>query len=132
MDWAQLWEIASAPDNVPIVALIVLVPFYCWYGFRQSLANDRLIAQLEADPAMAKTHHRKVQPWKMGWDREVHVWPFLLRIEFLATIISHSHPHGLVDHAGCPAGGACKSHVDHESIEGAVVFPRVAGDAGLL
>ena len=87
MDWAQLWEIASAPDNVPIVALIVLVPFYCWYGFRQSLANDRLIAQLEADPAMAKTHHRKVQPWKMGWDREVHVWPFLLRIEFLATII---------------------------------------------
>ena len=87
MDWAQLWEIASAPDNVPIVALIVLVPFYCWYGFRQSFANDRLIAQLEADPAMAKTHHRKVQPWKMGWDREVHVWPFLLRIEFLATII---------------------------------------------
>ena len=87
MDWAQLWEIASAPDNVPIVALIVLVPFYCWYGFRQSFANDRLIAQLEADPAMAKTHHRKVQPWKMGWDREVHVWPFLLRIEFVATII---------------------------------------------
>ena len=87
MDWAQLWEIASAPDNVPIVALIVLVPFYCWYGFRQSFANDRLIAQLEADPAMAKTHHRKVQPWKTGWDREVHVWPFLLRIEFLATII---------------------------------------------
>ena len=87
MDWAQLWEIASAPDNVPIVALIVLVPFYCWYGFRQSFANDRLIAQLETDPAMAKTHHRKVQPWKMGWDREIHVWPFLLRIEFLATII---------------------------------------------
>jgi hypothetical protein len=87
MDWAQLWEIASAPDNVPIVGLIVLVPFYCWYGLKQSFANDRLIAQLEADPAMAKTHHRKVQPWKMGWDREVHVWPFLLRIEFLATII---------------------------------------------
>jgi Cytochrome b(C-terminal)/b6/petD len=87
MDWAQLWEIASAPDNVPIVALMVLVPFYCWYGLRQSFANDHLIAQLESDPAMAKTHHRKIQPWKMGWDREVHVWPFLLRIEFLATII---------------------------------------------
>jgi len=87
MDWAQLWEIASAPDNVPIVALILLVPFYCWYGLRQSFANDRLIAQLEADPQMAKTHHRKTQPWKTGWDREVHVWPFLLRIEFLAAII---------------------------------------------
>ncbi|MFN8008287.1 MAG: cytochrome C [Terriglobia bacterium] len=87
MDWAQLWEIASAPDNVPIVALIILVPFYTWYGMRQSLANDRLITQLEADPQMAKTHHRKTQPWKPGWEKEVHVWPFLLRIEFLATII---------------------------------------------
>jgi hypothetical protein len=87
MDWAQIWEIASAPDNVPIVALIVLVPFYCWYGLRQSFANDKLITQLEGDPQMAKTHHRKIQPWKTGWDREVHVWPFLLRIEFLATII---------------------------------------------
>jgi hypothetical protein len=82
-----LWEIASAPDNVPIVALILLVPFYTWYGLRQSFANDRLIAQLEADPQMAKTHHRKVQFWKPGWDKEVHVWPFLLRIEFLAAII---------------------------------------------
>ena len=87
MDWVQLWEIGSAPDNVPIVALILLVPFYTWYGLRQSFANDRLIAQLEADPQMAKTHHRKVQLWKPGWDKEVHVWPFLLRIEFLAAII---------------------------------------------
>ncbi|HVN79462.1 MAG TPA: cytochrome C [Terriglobia bacterium] len=87
MDWGQLWEIASAPDNVPIVALLVLVPFYAWYGLRQSLANDRLIAQLEGDPQLAKTHHRKVQPWKAGWEREVHVWPFLLRIEFLAAVI---------------------------------------------
>ena len=87
MDWSQLWEIASAPDNVPIVALIVLVPFYSWYGLRQSFANDRLIAQLEANPQLAKTHHRKIQPWKAGWEREIHVWPFLLRMEFLATII---------------------------------------------
>ncbi len=87
MDWGQLWEIGSAPDNVPIVALIILVPFYTWYGLRQSFANDRLIVQLEADPQMAKTHHRKVQPWKPGWDKEVHVWPFLLRIEFLAAVI---------------------------------------------
>ncbi len=25
MDWRQLWEICSAPDNVPIVALIPLL-----------------------------------------------------------------------------------------------------------
>ena len=40
MNWHQLWEIASAPDNVPIVALLFLVPFYIWYAFRQAFAND--------------------------------------------------------------------------------------------
>jgi len=87
MDWHQLWEIAAAPDNIPIVALLFLVPFYAWYGLRQALANDRLLAQLESDPQMAKTHHRKTLPFKPGWAREVHVWPYLMRIEFLAAII---------------------------------------------
>src|SRR5438874_4843265 len=87
MDLHQLWTIVSLPDNVPIVLLLFVVPFYTWYGLRQAHANDRLIAQLEVDPVMAKTHHRKVQPWKPGWAKEVHVWPFLLRIELLATII---------------------------------------------
>ena len=87
MDWAQLWQIATLPDNVPITLLIVVVPFYAWYGLRQSFKNDQLIDQLEADPELAKTHHRKTQPWKEDWDREVFVWPYLLRIEFLVTII---------------------------------------------
>jgi len=87
MDWHQLWSIASAPDNVPIVALIPLLAFYCWLAYRQAHANDQLIAQLEADPALAKTHHRKTWPFRSGWQKEVHVWPFLLRVEFLAAII---------------------------------------------
>ena len=87
MDWHQLWVITSAPDNVPIVGLVFLVPFYVWYGLRQAFANDRLIAQLEADPALAKTHHRKTQPFQSDWSKEVPVWPFLLRIEFLAALI---------------------------------------------
>ena len=87
MEWAQLWQIATLPDNVPITLLIVVVPFYAWYGLRQSFKNDQLIDQLEADPELAKTHHRKTQSWKEDWDREVFVWPYLLRIEFLVTII---------------------------------------------
>ena len=87
MDWHQIWQIVSAPDNVPIVGLLFLVPFYLWYGLRQSVANDKLIAKLEADPKLAATHHRKTQPYEKGWDKEVHVWPFLLRIEFLAAVI---------------------------------------------
>lgn len=87
MDWHQLWTIISLPDNVPILGLMVLIPFYSWYAFRQAFANDRLIKKLEADPEMAKTHHRKTQLFREGWAREVHVWPYLLRIEFLAAII---------------------------------------------
>src|SRR2546430_8247459 len=44
-------------------------------------------SQLAGDAALAKTHHRKAWPFKPGWAKEVHVWPFLLRIEFLAAII---------------------------------------------
>lgn len=86
-DWHQLWVISSAPDNVPIVAMLFLVPFFTWLGVKQSVTNDRLIEQLEADPKLAKTHHRKTEPWRPGWARELHVWPYLVRIEFLAAVI---------------------------------------------
>ena len=81
MDWAQLWEIAAKPDNIPIVALLVLIPFFTWYGFRQALANDRLIARLENDKELAKTHNRKLEPYREEWDQKVYVWPYLLRVE---------------------------------------------------
>jgi len=87
MDWHQLWTIATTPDNLPITALLPLVLFYSWLALRQARGNDQLIAQLEADPALAKTHHRKTWPFRPGWQKEVHVWPFLLRMEFLAAII---------------------------------------------
>jgi len=86
-DWHQLWVISSAPDNIPIVAMLFLVPFFTWLGVRQAMANDRLIGELEADPKSAKTHHRKVEPWRPGWAKELHVWPYLVRVEFLATLI---------------------------------------------
>lgn len=87
MDWAQLWEIVSLPDNIPIVAIAILVPFYTWYAWRQARRTDALIGELETSPEMAKTHHRKIFPFRPGWAREVPVWPYLLRIEFLAAVI---------------------------------------------
>jgi hypothetical protein len=86
-DWHQLWKIASAPDNVPIVAMLFLVPFFTWLGIRQAKANDRLIVDLEGDKDLAKSHHRKAEPWRPGWAKELHVWPYLVRIEFLAAVI---------------------------------------------
>src|SRR2546429_7217469 len=85
MDWRQLWEICSAPDNVPIVGLIPLLIFYIYLAWQQAQANDALIGELETNPALAKTHHRKSWPFRPGWQKEVHVWPFLLRVEFLAA-----------------------------------------------
>lgn len=87
MDWHQLWTIVSLPDNIPIVGMLFIVPFFTWYGLRQAFANDRLVEQLGSDKDLAKTHHRKVHPFQKGWAREVAVWPFLLRMEFLAAII---------------------------------------------
>jgi hypothetical protein len=86
MDWAQLWEIVTLPDNIPIVGILFLIPFFTWYAFRQAFATDRLIEKLENDPQLAKTHHRKIEPYREGWAQKVHVWPYLLRIEFLAAI----------------------------------------------
>jgi len=87
MDWHQLWDIVSTPDNIPIVALVPLLIIFTWMAFKQARANDELIEELETNPTLAKTHHRKTWPFKPGWQKEVHVWPFLLRIEFLAAII---------------------------------------------
>jgi hypothetical protein len=87
MDWKQLWDITVLPDNIPIVILGIVTPFFLWYGFREAIKNDRLITKLEADPALAKTHHRRHQPYHPAWDKTVHAWPYLLRIEFLACLI---------------------------------------------
>ena len=86
-DWHQLWIICSAPDNIPIVAMLFLVPFFTWLGVKQSRANDQLIVALEQDPKLAKTSHRKAEPWRPGWAKEIHVWPYLVRIEFLVAVI---------------------------------------------
>ena len=87
MDFHQLWTIFSTPDNVPIVLLLFVVPFYTWYGLRQAFANDRLIAQLEADPGNGQDAPPQDPAIAARLGQEVHVWPYLLRIEFLAAII---------------------------------------------
>jgi len=62
MDWRQLWEIMSAPDNVPIIALIPLLAFYIFLAWRQAHANDLLIEQLEGDAALPRPTTAKPGP----------------------------------------------------------------------
>ncbi len=122
MDWRQLWEICSAPDNVPIVGLIPLLVFYIYLAWKQAKANDDLIGELETNPAMAKTHHRKSWPFRPGWQKEIHVWPFLLRIEFLAAMIVTIILMVWSITLKRAAGRTRESQSDHESGEGAVVL----------
>ena len=97
MDWHQLWTIVSLPDNVPIVGMMFILPFFTWYGFRQAFANDRLIDQLQADADMAKTHHRKVEPFQKGWARERLALPAAHGIPCRGN--RDRHLDGLVDHS---------------------------------
>ncbi len=36
-------EIVTKPDNIPIVAMLILIIFFTWLGMRQAFKNDKLI-----------------------------------------------------------------------------------------
>ncbi len=103
MDWRQLWEIMSAPDNVPIIALIPLLAFYIFLAWRQAHANDLLIEQLEGDAALAKTHHRKAWPFKPGWQKEDSCLAIPSPCRIPGRHHRHHHSDGVVHHVKCAA-----------------------------
>jgi len=48
----NLLQIITKPDNIPIVGLLILVPFFTWVGLRQAFKNDRLIEDGKKDEIM--------------------------------------------------------------------------------
>jgi len=69
-------EISTLPDNVPIFIMVFSVGFFTWFSFRQAVVNDRRIAQGQP-PTEKETS-----------DKKVYVWPDLVYIEFIATIVA--------------------------------------------
>ena len=65
----NIWELICKPDNIPIVALLVLVIIYTWWSFARALKNDRQ-GFLDEEKLSEK----------------VQVWPNLVRVEFLAAL----------------------------------------------
>ncbi len=65
----NIWLLVSKPDNIPIVALILLVVGYTWWSFHKALKNDRQGVPDEARMA-----------------DKVQVWPSLVRVEFLGAL----------------------------------------------
>jgi len=67
----------SKPDNIAILLMMVLVAFHALLGFAQALANDRRLAFGRSPSAAAPAPK----------EARVHVWPYLVRVEFLAALI---------------------------------------------
>lgn len=65
-----LFKIISKPDNVPILLMLVLTIFYTVYSFRKGLRNDR----------QGVSEESKLSD-------KVQVWPYLVKVEFLAAIL---------------------------------------------
>jgi hypothetical protein len=42
-------EIVTKPDNIPIVAMLLLVIFFTWIGLREAFINDKLIEDGKED-----------------------------------------------------------------------------------
>lgn len=68
--WDYLKFQFEKPDNVPAVVLLVLAAFYCWHAWRRARINDARPVPVEADMT-----------------DKVQVWPYLVRVEFLASIV---------------------------------------------
>ncbi len=69
-------EISTKPDNVPIFLMVFSVGFFTWLSFRQAVVNDRRLAQ--GQPPVEKETS----------DKKVYVWPDLVYVEFIATIVA--------------------------------------------
>lgn len=66
----HLIHILSKPDNVPIILMLALTVYYTWYATQKGLKNDRAGSPEEASQA-----------------DKVQVWPYLVKVEFLAALL---------------------------------------------
>ncbi|MGH7492030.1 MAG: cytochrome C [bacterium] len=65
----------SNSDNIPVVGMLFLIIFYVWLWWRQARQNDARIAAGEYKKMTEENQDR------------IHTWPYLARVEFLASII---------------------------------------------
>jgi hypothetical protein len=66
----HLLRIITKPDNVPIVVMLVLTLYYTWLAMARARKNDRQDLSEEA---------------KLS--DKVQVWPYLVKVEFLAALL---------------------------------------------
>lgn len=62
--------LVKKPDNVPILAILFLIPYFMWLSFKQARQTDRI--GVPSDAAL---------------NDKVYAWPYLCRNEFICAII---------------------------------------------
>ena len=111
--------IVTKPDNVPIVGLIFLLVFFVWYSIREGGA-ERPAHRGGAGADREGGVGSRLGVARPGLHRAHLADPLLGRPDRLVDL-----PEGAARAAGQPGEHA-------EPVEGAVVLPRPAGNAGLL
>ena len=67
-------KIVTAPDNIPIVALIFIFGYFTWFALRKATENDRRIEQGQPTIEQQETNEK------------VLVFPYLIFIEFVTAL----------------------------------------------
>lgn len=72
---AHFVRIFTAPDNVPIVAMLFIIGYFTWYAMRKACDNDRRMER--GEPTIEK----------LETDEKVLVFPYLIYIEFVTALV---------------------------------------------
>src|SRR6266571_2465365 len=83
--------IVTKPDNVPIVGMLFLVPFFTWFALREGVRNDQRIA--EGKPLVEQEETAE----------KVLTWPDLVYTELICMVVL------TVVLIGCSSRGACNA-----------------------
>ncbi|MGR3295180.1 MAG: hypothetical protein ACUZ8A_02940, partial [Candidatus Bathyanammoxibius sp.] len=99
--WHHILHIASKPDNIPIVIMLLLVLFFGWLSFSLAFKNDRLRAEAARRRKEDEGKGEKKKPKgdvvdvidvmypeeDQGLPKKVSTWPHLVKLEFICAII---------------------------------------------
>ena len=98
--WHNILHIASKPDNIPIVIMLLLVLFFGWLSFSLAFKNDRLRAEAARRRKEDEGEGEKKPKGDVvdvidvmypeedqGLPKKVSTWPHLVKLEFICAII---------------------------------------------
>ncbi|MBI4474898.1 MAG: hypothetical protein HY646_19665 [Acidobacteria bacterium] len=71
----DFYKIVTKPDNVPIVGMLFLVPFFTWFSLREAVRNDKRIA--EGKPLIEQEETSE----------KVLTWPDLVYTELICMVV---------------------------------------------